>query len=110
MPQDFVQQIERMRKRQQRQRVAVATCWALAALTAVVLTAIAFDRTFGIHESGSRAILTALWAIASAGVGWHWFVEITRPIVQQIDVARQVERRRPELRDTVTSALQFSSQ
>ncbi len=110
MSQNFVQQIDRLRRRLQRRRVLAASCWAIATIAMAALVLMALDRLLGIGDLWGRAVCTA----SLVGVGWmvgrRWFAAALCQPVSSLEIALRVEQRHPKLRDLVTSALDFSQQ
>jgi hypothetical protein len=110
MPSSFVTKIEAVRRRQQRRRLLAALCWALAASGIAALTLIALDRALGIQDVLGRVLWTAGFVACCVLIIRKWLVkELSQPITSY-DVAQRVEVEHPELRDIVTSGLEFSGQ
>ncbi len=107
MPQNFIIQIDKLRRRLQRRRVVAAACWAIATLVAAALALTACDRLLGVGDFFGRALFTAAFASVCFMVGRRAWTTSLRQPVDTMEVARRIERRRPELRDLVTSALEF---
>lgn len=102
--------IDNLTRRLQRRRLVAAACWATAILIATALGLAACDRLLGVADSWGRAILTAALASACFFVARRvWRSVLSRP-VDSMKIASRIERHRPELRDMITSSLEFSQQ
>ena len=110
MSQNFVQQIDNLRRRLQRRRLVAAVCWAIATLVVTALMLSAFDRLLGVIDFFGRVLFTTAFASICFFVSRHWFRSVLSRPIDAVEVARRIERREPELRDLVTSALEFSQQ
>ncbi|MCG8449292.1 MAG: hypothetical protein MI725_06905 [Pirellulales bacterium] len=110
MSSNFVNEIADVRRRLWRRRGLVATCWALAAVVAAALVLVALDRALGIHDALGRVLWTVGFAVGCAMIFRKWSKAVWgRPITLQ-EVAQLAERQQPQLRDLVTSGLEFSQQ
>lgn len=103
-------QIEQVRRRLWRRRLAAVTYWALAAAIVAAIALTGLDRALETQDLPGRVLLTALGACVVAVICHKWYREVTAGEMSPLDVALCVERRYPELRDEVTSALDFSTQ
>ena len=103
-------QIDHFRRRLKRRRLAAATCWALATAVAAVLALGGLDRVLGIQDLPGRVLITALSIGMAVAILRRWFREVLAPDPSALELALSVERRNPELRDLVTSAIDFSTQ
>jgi len=108
MPQKFITQIDKLRRRLQRRRVVAAACWSIATLVAAALALTACDRLLDVEDFFGRALFTATFAGVCFIVGRQAWHKILRQPVKIVEVAQRIERRHPELRDLVTSSLEFS--
>ena len=110
MPRDFIQQIDKKRRCLQRRRTIAATCWAVALAIAGTIALSGLDRALGMNDPAGRWLRSLALAWLGVAIGRRWWVAVARPRVTLLEVARRVERRYPQLRDVVTSAVDFSSQ
>jgi len=103
-------QIDRIRRRLRRRRLAAATCQALALAIIAGMSLGFLDWALVVQDLPGRVLLTLLGVGGGFAILRRLFRTITRSDTSALKIAMQVERRYPELRDVVTSALDFSKQ
>ena len=110
MPRNFLTQIENVRRsRQWRRRVAIS-CWSLATVLATALVLIGLDCALGLVDPVGRTVWTMMFVVVCLAVLRRWFILVREATVHSLDIAQEIERRQPELRDVVTSAWDFGHQ
>ncbi len=110
MPQQFLKQIEQARSRTRRHRWLTAACRTLAVIILTALVLIALDRTLGVADPVGRLVLALTFATLSLFLTYRCVTKVWQKKVTSLQVAHQVERQHPELRDLATSAWAFSQQ
>ena len=110
MPQNFITQLERVRRRSHRRFVVTVSCWALTALLTDALVFIGLDRLLGVGDTLGRVVCSALFGAWTCWIARSWAVATFQHCITPQQVAKRVEDRYPQLRDVVSSALDFSGQ
>ena len=101
------QTVQAIRRRARCYQVLAGLGWFVLAALATVLILAALDVALRPNDRGLRmlASLAVLGSIALAA--WRWLAPSVRARLSDVDVALMIERNMPELRDRLTSALEF---
>ncbi|NOY43065.1 MAG: hypothetical protein GXP26_14675 [Planctomycetes bacterium] len=110
MPQDVSKQIDALRRRLQTRHIFIATCWLVAAVLASALLLASLDWLLNIGDVTGRIVCTLALVCLALLAGRRWLAEVWQRRFTSVSVAQRIERRHPELRDIVTSALYFNQQ
>jgi|GEM_PF-4560274 len=110
MPQQFINQLQQVSRRRGRHRLWAATCWALVAMFAAGLALGMLDRLLGIADPIGRTLWTFVLFAGCALIARRWWFTVTGPAATPLQIAQEVERRHPQLRDIVSNAWEFGRQ
>ncbi|HEX2474188.1 MAG TPA: hypothetical protein VHK01_05555, partial [Lacipirellulaceae bacterium] len=92
-----------------RRRAAAACAIAAAAIAAALVLGMA-DYVLRFADPGLRIMMTLVFAGAIAWAVYRWWYVPSRPSLAPLAVARRVEQRFPQLRDSLASAVEFLAQ
>jgi len=110
MSQNFIAQLEQVCRRRQRCRWLAATCWALVAVSVAAILLAGLDRALGIADFFGRTLLTSAFVAIGVVIARRWLHVLADKRVTPLQIAHEVERRHPQLRDVVSSAWDFGVQ
>jgi hypothetical protein len=91
-------------------RRAAAACAIVAAAIAAALVLGTADFVLRLADPGLRIMMTLVFAGAIACAAYRWWYVPSRTSLASLAVARRVERRFPQLRDSLASAVEFLAQ
>ena len=101
--------LERLRRRVRRVLLTRGIGLCLAAGLVSTAAAVGFDWLFRLDDSGHRGLVLAGLLLAHLVAAWHWLIAPLTVPLSDLALAIRVEQRFPELRDQLSSGLQFSS-
>lgn len=82
-----------------------AALWALGLVLVATVGFVGLDYTLHVEELGWRWLWSILWLATLAGIAWRWLPDATSFRLTPIQVAQWIERRRPELGDSLSRLL-----
>lgn len=82
-----------------------AIFWAVALSILTTIGCVAIDYLLHVEETGWRWLLSLLWLAGQTAIAWRLLPEAARFKLTPIQVARWIERRRPELGDSLSRLL-----
>lgn len=82
--------------------------WSLMTTCLATTIAVTLDWWLRLEDTGLRALLSAGTGAAVATACWRWLRPALRSL-SELEVARRIEGRFPQLRDRLTSALEFQA-
>ncbi len=82
-------------------------CWLVGTFLAAVLICGMLDWLLRLEDTGLRCLLTLLVVGLTGFVGWRFLVVPLLTRLSDLDLALRIERRYPDLRDSLASAVQF---
>ena len=96
----------------QRHRVAAirAASWSLTTILLTAFAACLVDYVIRFRDPGVRILTSLAVVTAAVWIGWRLLVPVLAHRPNLISVARELERRFPEMRHRLSSALAFSFQ
>ncbi len=99
-----------IRLRQQVRRILLVRGLSLCSMVLLTTTALAVTADWLVHfdDTGQRRLVLSALALVNATAAWRWLVAPLRTSLDDLTLAMRVESRFPQLRDQLTSGLQFS--
>ncbi len=85
-----------------------AALWAIGLVILATIGFVGLDYTLRVEETGWRWLLSLLWLATLLGICWRWLPEATQFRLTPVQVAQWIERRRPELGDSLSRLLALS--
>jgi len=82
-------------------------CWLVGSFLATAFVCGLLDWLFRIEDTGIRCVMTLLVVVLTGFAGWRFLVVPLLTRLSDLDLALRIERRFPELRDSLASAVQF---
>lgn len=110
MPHPLAERVRAVERRVRRLEWWHAACGCFLWATAIVMAAVALDYVLRIHDAGVRWIWSLAVAAALGWALWRWIVPIRRRPPAPVEVAQRIERRFPQIRGRLSSAVAFLSQ
>jgi len=110
MSQEFLIQIEQVCRRRRRRRWLTAACLALAAVVVSAMVLMGLDRVLGIADPVGRLLSTITFAVLCGFIVHRCCAVVWQKPITALQIAHEVERQHPQLRDIVTSAWDFCQQ
>ena len=110
MLQEIYIQLEQVCRRRKRRRVVAATCWALTAILLAAFVLMGLDWSLGITDRLGRGLLTFLFIVLSVIIARRWIQNVLGISASPLQIAHEVERQHPSLRDVVANAAEFIHQ
>lgn len=110
MPQQFIDQLERVCRRRNVRRRVTAFCWAAAWVVTIGFVLAGLDHLLGVADPIGRSLLTMVFLSASVWVVRKYLAQANQRIATPLQLAHEIERRHPELRDIVANGWQFATQ
>ena len=110
MPQKFYIQLERVSRRRRRRRVVAATCWALTVILLAAFVLMGIDGSLGIADRLGRGLLTFVFVVLSVIIVRRWLQKVLGISASPLQIAHEIERQHPALRDVVANASEFLHQ
>src|SRR5262245_47054209 len=104
------QKLARLQRQLVWRRRAVAACRVAAAAFAAGIGLGLIDFLIRFHDPGLRIMSTAAFLAVVAWVAYRWWYLPSRPPISELAVARRIEARFPQLRDSLASAVEFLQQ
>ena len=82
-----------------------AALWCLGLVLVATVGFVGLDYGLHVEERGWRWLLSLLWLATLAGIMWRWLPDATSFRLTPVQVARWIERQRPELGDSLSRLL-----
>lgn len=110
MPQQFIDQLERVCRRRNVRRRVTAICWVAALVVTIGFVLAGLDRLLGVADPVGRSLLTLVFLVASVWIARKYVAQANQHVATPLQLAHEIERRHPAWRDLVANGWQFATQ
>ena len=106
-PITLTDQLQRLRRRVRRLLILRGISLVLLVLLATTAAAVSLDWLFRLNDAGLRRLLLLVVLVATGHCAWKQLLVPLRVRLDDVALSLQIERRFPELRDRLSSSVQF---
>lgn len=107
MAEQLFARLQALRQRVRQLLWIYGACWLVGSFLAATLACGLLDWFLRIEDTGIRCVMTLLVVGLTGFVGWRFLVVPLLTRLSDLDLALRIERRFPDLRDSLASAVQF---